>query len=60
MYIMFYKSHTEGTLGKLFPFMNQEKDLDWEGFCASKKKMKGLWLETSNFQNVHDIVLCQF
>ena len=42
MHIMFYKSHTEGRLGKLFPFMNQEKDLGWEGFCTSKKKMKGV------------------
>lgn len=37
---MFYKSHTEGILGKLFPFMNHEKNLGWEEFSASKKKMK--------------------
>lgn len=40
MYTMFNKSNTDVTLGKLFPFMNLEKDLGWEDFSASKKKMK--------------------
>ena len=37
---MFCKSHTENILENLFPFVNHEKDLDWEDFCGSKKKMK--------------------
>ena len=38
MYTMFNKSYTEVTLGRLFPFMNHEKDLGWEDFSASQKK----------------------
>lgn len=59
MSIMFYKSHTEGTLGKLFPFMNHEEDLGWEN-SVSKKKMKDILSETQNFQNFKDNVLLQF
>lgn len=40
MYTMFNKSNIEVTLGMLFPFMIHEKDLGWEDFSASKKKIK--------------------
>lgn len=59
MYTMFNKSNTEVILGKLFPFMNLEKDLGLEDFSASKKKMKDTWSETSNFENFKDNVLLQ-
>lgn len=56
---MFYKSHTEFILGKLFPFVNHETDLGWKKVSASEKKMKDVLPETSNFQNFKDNVLLQ-